>query len=761
MFSQPLLRRLVRPALLLFIVFASIRLYLQFTSLIKTDILQHILVESSARSSYNFSFEAALSAPISLQDRFLSHYHSSIQNLPSNPHVIRVLRQGNQQPNTYTGHVRLSNIAVLNISMVPPATEGNADEFKNNKYFNPAMLPLPSYVSSSSSTPYQYLLVSRLVTSGTHQESHICFARICAPPGSASRSHPCSDDDIDLLGPAGGMRCVTKPEKVNIPATPAKKCTGPWKVFPDIPGFHDPRVFWSGRGEPLIEVNSGNTYGCIGLWIQDLRSVFDPLKKILASNSHRERDEMEGNKEPLTDLQKIDVGALGVAMGYPKLTELTRNPKESRADVEKNWVLFFPNEDEMWVQYNAMGKVVHDEREYRQAAGKKSHATEPISSVIDKEITTSSIQSFTSPSDKESLAPTDLNDLLEDLGLSKLPLHNNSTPYTERLKRHDSSLTLDADLTDQSNFTINSAPATTADSTLSQNSSSSELTIDLEFTTFDKPPLPPQPPADPQLNQSPGRTLSQVLSHGLTTNNLTSPIEPPCFDIESPSHVTDSLNNTGHWHQGTNSLRLILCSRPDFRSRACIHPDHHHSSSTTTDVKRFSNVQYEEYLRAEGAIVHFSIIHRKFSNELDLPMRYERYVLIWEARTPFRTLAVSKYPIVFGGERVRPWTYEEDILGHRPSRDRRDSDSDDIEDKVDEESQFYFTYTPSLAWSNRAKDEDERGHHERGHEDLGTGYLGEEIIVGIGMDDVAQGFVQVEVGELLNCLRWCPGVGGD
>lgn len=759
MFSQPSLRRLVTPALLLFIVFASLRLYLQLTSLIKTDKVQHILVECSARSSYTFNFEAALSAPVSLQDRFLSHYHSSAWNVPKNPHLIRVLSQCSHKPNPHTGHIRFSEIRVLNISMVPPATQESVDEFRNNEYFNPAILPLPSYISSSSLTPYQYLLVSRLVTSGTHQESHVCFARICAPSGSGSNSPLCADDDTLLLGPAGGMRCVTKPEKVNIPATPAKKCTGAWKVFPDIPGFHDPRVFWSGSGEPLIEVNSGSKYGCIGLWIQDLRSVFDPLKRTLARKGHGGRDESEEGKKPQTDLQKVDTGALGVTMGYPGLTELTRNPKESRAGVEKNWVLFFPNEDEMWVQYNAMGKVVRGKREDHQAASNESHGIEPTSFNIDREITTSSIQSFRVLSNKGTSAPTDSDDLFQDLGPLKLSLRNNSILHREPPKRHEWSPTINADLTDHSVSTESSPPKTTANRTISQNSSSSNLTTDLQSATPDEPPLNPQLFTKPRSNQSPGRTLSQILSHGLTTKNLTSPIESPCFDINSSKYTTDSLNNTGHWHQGTNSLRLILCTRSDFRSRACIPPDHSESHPLTTsiDMQGYSNLQYEEYLRAEGVIVHFSIIHRKFSNEMDLPMRYERYILVWEARTPFRVVAVSKHPVVFGGERVRPWTVEEDIPNRGSSQVHRDSDLDE----VGEESKFYFTYTPSIAWSYRAKDGDEHVHREWGHEDLGTGYLGDETIVGIGMDDVAQGFVKVEVGELLSCLRWCPGVSAD
>lgn len=749
MFSLPSPRRLTTPALLFFIVVASIRLYLRLTDLLKVDIFHHIIIESSARSSYNFSFEAALSPSLSLQDRFLQQYHSHAGDLPSNPHVVRMLSGCTHRPNPHTGHIRLSNVQVLNISMVPAAAAADPDEFKNNKYFNPAILPLPSYVSSSSSTPYQYLLISRLVTSGTHQESHICFATICDPSGSASLSLACSDADIALLGLAGGMRCVTKPEKINIPPTPAKKCTGAWKIFPDIPGFHDPRVFWSGRGEPLIEVNSGSAYGCIGLWMQDLRKVFEPLEKALRRTGHEHRD---GNEEEGQEIhsKKTHFDISAARIGYPRLTELTRNPRESRADVEKNWIVFFPSEDEMWVQYNAMGQAMNEAYQKGQGAGQGVGATELLSSHAEEEIASSSA---------ENSVLIDLDGILGPIALQKLPPHNYSTPHYDRRKPYDRASILDPDLATHSNpspvsFSILATHKNPPRNRL--DSPSSDPTTDLKPITPRKPPSNPPPQPRSHLTPSPGRTLSHLTSHALTTQNLTSPFEPPCFNLSSQSHTTDPLNNTGHWHQGTNSLRLILCTRSDFRARTCMSPDH--SPLHPADVKTHSRLQYEEHLRSEGAIVHFSIIHRKFSNEIDLPMRYERYVLVWEARTPFRVVGVSRWPVVFGGERVRPWSYEEDTVGARRDGDLGlDPELNEDEDKSDE-SKPYFTYTPSIAWSHRAKDEDDNVHRERGHENLGTGYLGDEVIVGIGMDDVAQGFVRVEVGELMGCLRFCEGV---
>ena len=84
------------------------------------------------------------------------------------------------------------------------------------------------------------------------------------------------------------------------------------------------------------------------------------------------------------------------------------------------------------------------------------------------------------------------------------------------------------------------------------------------------------------------------------------------------------------------------------------------------------------------------------------------------------------------------------------------SDEDRDNDNQEQELGTYFTYTPSIAWAWRGKDEDEAVHRERGHEDLGTGYIDDEVLVGIGVDDVAQALVKVRVDGVLACMRICP-----
>jgi len=47
------------------------------------------------------------------------------------------------------------------------------------------------------------------------------------------------------------------------------------------------------------------------------------------------------------------------------------------------------------------------------------------------------------------------------------------------------------------------------------------------------------------------------------------------------------------------------------------------------------------------------------------------------------------------------------------------------------------------------------------HEDLGTGYLRDEIVVGIGIDEIAQGFVRVWFEDMLGYMWVCDGLVGD
>lgn len=153
-----------------------------------------------------------------------------------------------EKANRYTDHIRLPNI-VQNISQIPPGSL----KPDSRVFWNPTIIALPYWSEN------QYLVVSRIVTDGNHQENVLCEANICSV-GSDTKARPgekpCTQEDLDHTGPAGGMRCASVPVTLSVPPTPAEKCEGKYGTYVDIPGFHDPRIFWSGKGEPLMMVNT-------------------------------------------------------------------------------------------------------------------------------------------------------------------------------------------------------------------------------------------------------------------------------------------------------------------------------------------------------------------------------------------------------------------------------------------------------------------------------------------------------------------------
>jgi len=163
------------------------------------------------------------------------------------PHLAPLFRCP-RKPNKYTGHIRLPNI-IQNISEIPPGSL----KHESRVFWNPTIIALPHWSRN------QYLLVSRIVTGGHHQENVLCEANVCfvgtienGRPGEK----PCTKDDLRHVGPAGGIRCASTPITLSVPPTPAEKCEGKFNTYVDIPGFHDPRIFWSGKGEPLMMVNT-------------------------------------------------------------------------------------------------------------------------------------------------------------------------------------------------------------------------------------------------------------------------------------------------------------------------------------------------------------------------------------------------------------------------------------------------------------------------------------------------------------------------
>jgi len=157
---------------------------------------------------------------------------------------------------------------------------------------------------------------------------------------------------------------------------------------------------------------------------------------------------------------------------------------------------------------------------------------------------------------------------------------------------------------------------------------------------------------------------------------------------------------TGSWHQATPALKLILCARDDSNCMAQS-PD----------------------------VVFFAAVHRKYLNEYGLPLRYDRYFVAWSASSPFNMLGVSQYPILMANETSQYWASD----GHSEEHDWRD----------------HFTYTTTIAWA--------WGREEGDVREKGTGYLDDDVIISVGVDDQDGVYGIAKASDLLQCLRTCPG----
>jgi hypothetical protein len=205
------------------------------------------------------------------------------------------------------------------------------------------------------------------------------------------------------------------------------------------------------------------------------------------------------------------------------------------------------------------------------------------------------------------------------------------------------------------------------------------------------------------------RTIAKLIGGGLTTTNITSPLEESCLSDPTLEEISSGkYTSMTTWHQATPSLKLILCSR--------------------------SNLSCHDKPENTGFI---AVIHRKVFDIFQLPARYERFMVIWSATPPFNILAVNKHPLLFANETVHGWTAEESWydVPHLEPENRKHW------------ARFTYTTTIAYVWGRESGD----------IRDMGVGYLDDEVILSVGVEDEGQVYGTVVVSDLLRCLRICPG----
>lgn len=204
------------------------------------------------------------------------------------------------------------------------------------------------------------------------------------------------------------------------------------------------------------------------------------------------------------------------------------------------------------------------------------------------------------------------------------------------------------------------------------------------------------------------RAFAKLLGGGLTTVNLTDEYELPCI-ASYPG-----MKAVGSWHQATNSLRLVLCNRND---KDCEQNDEN--------------------------TVFFAIIHHKIRGLMGLPARYERYFMVWSAVPPFSMLGISKHPILLANETANGFSAEENWQDDPEHQAMVDAGGEG----KGEWARFTYTVSMAYAWGRRLDES----------QDKNTGYLDDEVIIGVGVDDEDCTYAISTPRDFLQCLRACPG----
>ena len=146
-------------------------------------------------------------------------------------------------------------------------------------------------------------------------------------------------------------------------------------------------------------------------------------------------------------------------------------------------------------------------------------------------------------------------------------------------------------------------------------------------------------------------------------------------------------------------------------------------------------------------------------------MRYERYLIVWSAIPPFGMLGISQHPILLANETASGFPAHENwdddpenakiVAFNKKNKNPRSLKDIEVDPMMIETygGKGYwanFTYTVSVAYASARKGKQEMG-------DMNVGYLDDEVILGIGVDDGGQVFSRVKTVDLLQCLRACPG----
>ena len=134
--------------------------------------------------------------------------------------------------------------------------------------------------------------------------------------------------------------------------------------------------------------------------------------------------------------------------------------------------------------------------------------------------------------------------------------------------------------------------------------------------------------------------------------------------------------------------------------------------------------------------------------------------MVWSATPPFGMLGISKHPVLMHNETASGWSASEnwdgDPVNAKMVAETRKTAHNASEPYGGKNYWAYFTYTVSIsyAWGRKPRVAKDGGDEAQ---DMHVGYLDDEVLLAIGVDDKGQTFSRATAGSLVQCLRACPG----
>ncbi len=122
-------------------------------------------------------------------------------------------------------------------------------------------------------------------------------------------------------------------------------------------------------------------------------------------------------------------------------------------------------------------------------------------------------------------------------------------------------------------------------------------------------------------------------------------------------------------------------------------------------------------------------------------------------------LGISQHPILMSNETASGWLPSENWSDNSTNNAivaaTKENNPNATEPFGGNDWWAYFTYTVSITYAWGRPSIAGRAGDEAG--DMHVGYLDDEVLLAIGVDDKGQAFSRVKAGDLVQCLRACPG----